>query len=103
MKLTGKQSADRGEHELIRQTVVVLFEEGMHIRPANDLVQIKAQFQSDIQFERDDETADGKSVMEIMLLGAEQGHEIQVTVEGEDEQAAMDAITAFFNTKDGQS
>ncbi|MBP1991083.1 HPr family phosphocarrier protein [Paenibacillus eucommiae] len=88
---------------MIRQTVTVLFEEGMHIRPANDLVQITAQFQSDIQFERDDETADGKSVMEIMMLGAEQGHELQVTVEGEDEQAAMDAVTAFFNGKDGQS
>lgn len=87
---------------MIRQTVVVPFEEGMHIRPANDLVQITASFQSDIQFEREEETADGKSVMEIMLLGAEHGNEILVTVDGEDEQAAMDAVKDFFQSKDGQ-
>jgi phosphocarrier protein HPr len=88
---------------MIRQKVAVLFEEGMHIRPANDLVQITAQFQSHIQFERDDETADGKSVMEIIMLGAEQGDEIEVMVEGEDEQAAIDAVTVFFNSQEGQS
>lgn len=88
---------------MIRQKVVIPFEEGMHIRPANDLVLITAQFQSDINLELNDETADGKSVMEIMMLAAEKGNEIQVTVEGEDEQAAMDAVVAFFHSKEGES
>jgi phosphocarrier protein HPr len=87
---------------MIRQTVVIPFEEGMDIRPGNDLVLITAQFQSDVQFERDGETADGKSLLEIMMLGAEQGDEIEVTVEGADEQTTMDAVITFFNLKDGQ-
>jgi phosphocarrier protein len=50
------------------------------------------RFQSDITVEKDGEEVDGKSIMGLMMLAAGHGSVILVSAEGEDEEAALDAI-----------
>ena len=63
---------------------------GLHARPATDFAQAAAVFKSDITVKHDDGAADGKSVMELMMLAATQGTEIEILCSGPD---AKDALT----------
>ena len=60
------------------------------------LVQTASQFQSRIIFTRDEKTANVKSIMGMLNFGLEPGASIDVTVEGEDEQEALDRIEEFL-------
>ncbi|NOX36286.1 MAG: HPr family phosphocarrier protein [Calditrichaeota bacterium] len=65
---------------------------GLHARPAALLVKTAGRFKSDIKVAKDGYVVNGKSLMGVMTLAAEPGSEIEVTIEGEDEQQAMEAI-----------
>lgn len=65
---------------------------GIHARPAAQFVKMANRFQSDITVEKDGEEVDGKSIMGLMMLAAGHGSVILVSAEGEDEEAALDAI-----------
>lgn len=65
---------------------------GIHARPAAQFVKMANRFQSDIMVEKDGEEVDGKSIMGLMMLAAGHGSVIVVSAEGEDEEAALDAI-----------
>ncbi|HEY6357522.1 MAG TPA: HPr family phosphocarrier protein, partial [Vicinamibacterales bacterium] len=65
---------------------------GLHARAAARFVQIAGRFASRIQVTRGGRTVDGKSILGLLLLAAAKGSEIDVAVEGDDEEAALDAI-----------
>ena len=44
-----------------------------------------------------------KSIMGVMMLAAGMGSEIEIETEGEDEQAAMDALRGLINDKFGEA
>ncbi|MEM9560365.1 MAG: HPr family phosphocarrier protein, partial [Planctomycetota bacterium] len=56
---------------------------GLHARPAMAFVDTASGYTSSVRIHRGDEHVDGKSIMEIMLLAATQGTEIEVIVEGD--------------------
>lgn len=62
---------------------------GLHARPATDFAQAAAGFKSNIKVRSDDDEADGKSVMELMMLAATQGTEIEILCSGPDAQDAL--------------
>ena len=62
---------------------------GLHARPATDFAQAAAGFESNVTVKYDDEEADGKSVMELMMLAATQGTEIEIMCSGPDAQDAL--------------
>ncbi len=62
---------------------------GLHARPATDFAQAAAGFQSDIKVRSDDDEADGKSVMELMMLAATNGTEIEILCSGPDAKDAL--------------
>lgn len=68
---------------------------GLHARPAAKLVKVASEFSSDITVEHKGKTVNAKSIIEMMVLGANQGEEITIRVSGEDEQAAIEAMTQF--------
>ena len=72
---------------------VVQDELGLHARPAGLLVKEAAKFKSAITLDRD-----AKRIMAVMSMGVKQGVEVTVTVDGEDEDAAFEAIKTFFET-----
>ena len=77
---------------------VVQDELGLHARPAGLLVKEAAKFKSAITLDSGAKKADAKRIMAVMSMGVKQGVEVTVTVDGEDEGAAFDAIKTFFET-----
>ena len=65
---------------------------GIHARPAAQFVKTASTFSSEIQVEKDDEQADGKSIMGLMMLAAGHGSILIITTEGEDAEAALKAL-----------
>lgn len=65
---------------------------GMHARPAMAFVDAAAAFASEVTLTRDDQTVDGKSIMQVMMLAATKGTELTITAVGNDAQAAVDAL-----------
>lgn len=76
--------------------VVVGWEGGLHARPASKLVKIARQFTAEIRLKCDSKVANARSILNILLLCASLGTTIQIEAVGEDEGAAISAITAVF-------
>ena len=62
---------------------------GLHARPAALFVQAANKFDSRIIVEKDNEKVNGKSIMGILMLGAERGSSIIIEAEGSDAQTAI--------------
>ena len=77
-------------------TYTITDPQGIHARPAGQLIQEANRFASAITLDKDGKTADAKRIFAVMSLGAKQGETLKVTVEGADEEAAAAAIEAFL-------
>lgn len=71
---------------------------GIHARPAGMLVKKVKNFQSKVTLEKDGKSVDASRLMAVMGMGVKKDQTVTVTVEGDDEDAACDAIKAFFET-----
>lgn len=69
---------------------------GLHARAAAKLVSTASQFSSDVHIEKNGHTVNGKSIMGVMMLAAAKGSIVTVTVDGEDEAAAMGTIETLI-------
>jgi len=65
---------------------------GMHARPAAEFVKVASRFKSSVRVCKDDLAVNGKSIMGVMMLAAECGSSLIIKTDGEDAQAAMDAL-----------
>ncbi|OGX40441.1 MAG: hypothetical protein A2984_01405 [Omnitrophica WOR_2 bacterium RIFCSPLOWO2_01_FULL_41_12] len=74
---------------LIKKKLTVKNKQGLHARPAALFVQIANRFESRITIKRDKEKINGKSIMGILMLGAEKGSEILIEADGDDAQLAI--------------
>jgi len=75
---------------------------GLHARPAASFVQTARQFESDIKVTHGEREANGKSILKVLTLGAEQGAVITVHAEGEDAEAALAALKALIENNFGE-
>ncbi|HKY21544.1 MAG TPA: HPr family phosphocarrier protein [Vicinamibacterales bacterium] len=75
---------------------------GLHARAAARFVHLASRFQSQIWVTRGSQKMDGKSIMGILLLAAATGTVLAVSAEGEDEQAAIDALCGFIEQGFGE-
>lgn len=71
---------------------------GIHARPAGMLVKEVKNFQSKVTLERDGKSVDASRLMAVMGMGVKKDQTVTVTVEGSDEDAACEALKAFFET-----
>ncbi len=76
--------------------VTVPFKEGLHARPATELVKVCMTIKSDITLIKDDNHVNPKSILGIMSLGASHGTALTVQVEGADEVEAAEKLKTFF-------
>lgn len=65
---------------------------GIHARPAAQFVKTANRYQCEIRVEKDDDEVDGKSILGLMMLAAGHGSVIEVSAEGEDAEAALEAL-----------
>ena len=85
---------------LIARKIVVKNKQGLHARPAALFVQIANKFDSRITVKRDAEEVNGKSIMGILMLGAEKGSGITIQVEGEDAQVALAELEKILTSEE---
>lgn len=71
--------------------------EGIHARPAGELVKLAKGFASTVKLEKDGKAGDCKKIFGIMGLAVKKGNEVMLTFEGEDEDAAYEAVTKFMS------
>lgn len=69
--------------------VVITNKLGLHARPAMCFVDAAMPFKSAITVKRADQTVDGKSIMQMMMLAATKGTELEILADGEDAEAAV--------------
>jgi len=79
--------------------VTVLNEAGLHARPSSVLVKTASGYKSELQIEMYGYRVNGKSILGLMTLAAEKGSEMELIVEGPDEDEAIDALTTLFENK----
>ena len=75
---------------------------GLHARAAARFVQAASRYRSRITLGRDGRAMDGKSILGILLLAAAQGSTLIVTADGEDEAAAVQALTDLVAGRFGE-
>jgi len=69
---------------------------GIHARPAGLLVKEAKKYRSRIVLTINGKSAEAAKLMAVMGLGAKCGQSVEVEIDGEDEDAAMEGIKAFF-------
>jgi phosphocarrier protein len=89
---------------MIRQSVFVTNKLGLHARAAAKLVRLASRFSSDIFLSRADanQQIDSKSILGILMLAASKGTNLTISIEGQDEAEALEAICELFETKFGE-
>lgn len=85
---------------LIKKKLIVKNKQGLHARPAALFVQVANKFDSRITLRREDEEVNGKSIMGILMLGAEKGSLITIEVDGQDAQLAIAELEKIVNSEE---
>ena len=89
---------------MIRQTILVENRLGLHARAAAKLVRLASRFESEIYLSREGahEQIDAKSILGVLMLGASEGTRLLITIGGQDEAEAGEAIRRLFEQKFGE-
>ncbi|MBV6521438.1 MAG: Phosphocarrier protein HPr [Gemmatimonadaceae bacterium] len=87
---------------MVERTVQIVNENGLHARPAAEIVKAAARYKSNVTLARDDVEVNGKSIMGVMLLAAECGAVLTLRAEGPDASDAVDALAALIANKFGE-
>ncbi|HVD06383.1 MAG TPA: HPr family phosphocarrier protein [Gemmatimonadaceae bacterium] len=84
------------------RAVQIANKNGLHARPAAEIVKTAAKFKSDVTIVRDELEVNGKSIMGVMMLAAEFGSTVTLRAAGDDAEAAVDAIATCIANKFGE-
>jgi phosphocarrier protein HPr len=87
---------------VIHREVTVKNRLGLHARAAARFVHTANAFHSRVTVSRDGRTMDGKSILGILLLAASQGTALDLGADGDDEDAAVDALAALVESGFGE-
>ena len=82
--------------------VTVTHEAGLHARPASEFVKIAKTFSATVNVLFDGRKANAKSILSILTLGASQGSEIIIQADGDDAEAALQALESLIACRFGE-
>ena len=88
---------------MVERTVTIVNRQGLHARPAAEIVKIASRFDAEVTLIRDDLEVNGKSIMGVMMLAAEQGASLLLRADGPDAEKAVDALSTLIANKFGES
>ena len=77
---------------MIERQATIVNQEGLHARPAAQIVRLASSFTSEIELVKDGMDVNGKSIMGVMMLAAECGSSILIRAEGPDAEQAVQAL-----------
>ena len=75
---------------------------GLHARPAAEIVKAASRFKAEVTISRDDMEVNGKSIMGVMMLAAEYGTTLWLRANGDDAEQAVEAIAALVASRFGE-
>lgn len=81
------------------QTFVIKNSLGLHARPAAMFVEVASRYDSQVMIERDGMEVNGKSIMGVLMLAAEQGAHLQIRAEGSDAKQALEALADLIEKR----
>ncbi|MCS7053079.1 MAG: HPr family phosphocarrier protein [Ignavibacterium sp.] len=81
---------------MIEKKVKIINKAGLHTRPAATIVKMAAKYKCDFFIDRDGMEINGKSIIGVMTLAAENGSELILRFDGPDEQQAAEEIISYF-------
>ena len=87
---------------MIERLVKIKNRAGLHTRPAATIVKLAAKYKCEFFISRDGMNINGKSIIGVMTLAAEEGAELVLTFDGEDEEDAAKEIVDFFDIGFGE-
>ncbi|MEO7218753.1 MAG: HPr family phosphocarrier protein [Gemmatimonadaceae bacterium] len=87
---------------MAERTVTIVNKNGVHARPAAEIVKTAGKFASNITIIRDDLEVNGKSIMGVMMLAAECGSQIVLRATGDDADAAVEALAQLVAARFGE-
>ncbi len=88
---------------MIKSELEIINQLGLHARAAAKFVDLASHFRSSIEVERQGRTVNGKSIMGVMMLAAGKGKKINVSIDGDDAELAMKALTSLVANRFGES
>ena len=84
----------------LKRTIQIVNIRGLHARASRKLAELALTYDDTIiMVRREDEEADARSLMDLMMLGAGVGSSVEVEAEGPEAAAALDAVDALFAAK----
>jgi phosphocarrier protein len=84
---------------MIRRQVEIINKLGLHARAAAKFVTLASGFESEVQVALKDNQVNGKSIMGIMMLAAAKGTQLDIVVEGPDEQVAIEKLCELITNR----
>ncbi len=87
---------------MLNREIEIINKLGLHARAAAKLVSCASSFQSNVYLLRNGQRVNGKSIMGVMMLAANQGTQLELEINGGDEAEAMAAIVALIENRFGE-
>ncbi len=87
---------------MIERSVEIVNQNGIHARPAAEIVKTAGRYKSQITLIREDLEVNGKSIMGVMMLAAEFGSTVQLRADGPDAEDALNALATLIANKFGE-
>jgi phosphocarrier protein HPr len=88
---------------MIKQNITIINKLGLHARAASKLVNCASQFESEVFVGRNGNRVNAKSIMGVMMLAASKGVELELDIDGSDEQVCQQAMVDLINNRFGEN
>ena len=87
---------------MLQSKLKIINKLGLHARASAKFVAVTGSYGASIRVHFKGRSADGKSIMGIMMMGIRQGSELDIDVEGEGEGELIEALTALVDNRFGE-
>ena len=87
---------------MLHATLKIVNPLGLHARAASKFVNLAKTFEAGVNLGKDGNMSDGKSIMNVMLLAAPVGSEVELQVSGRDEEEAFAALRSLIDDGFGE-
>ena len=84
---------------MIERKLIIQNKFGLHARPAALFVEVAARYNANVTISKEGVEVNGKSIMGILMLAAEKGHEVILRVDGREEEALLQALVDLLEGK----
>ena len=88
---------------MLQRTTTIVNKLGLHARAAAKFVTQASMYESDIHVKRNGQNVNGKSIMGVMMLAAAKGSDIELIIDGADEQQAMQSLIELIGNRFGEA